>query len=167
MTRMAFGTVIVISAMPMPPLTMASAARKASSGEGARTMGTRPTSRMSARDFSLVQDIAVFPTIVVRTRLRSACPQRRVGVKSRSLVAQLPPFEVAALRPFRMENPQDLKSESCATLYRLARHAQACAFQQTLHLSQRRPIEVAGIGMLQGAERVAIADAGLIGFLHQ
>ncbi|OLE21180.1 MAG: hypothetical protein AUI36_34500 [Cyanobacteria bacterium 13_1_40CM_2_61_4] len=30
----------------------------------------------------------------------------------RSLVAQLPPFEVAALRPFRMEKPQDLKSES-------------------------------------------------------
>src|SRR5439155_16145017 len=36
--------------------------------------------------------------------------------KPRSLVAQLPPFEVAALRPFLMERPQELENESCATL---------------------------------------------------
>ena len=41
--------------------------------------------------------------------------------KPRSLVAQLPPFEVAALRPFLMERPQDLKSESCATWSRAHR----------------------------------------------
>src|SRR5437667_7126991 len=37
----------------------------------------------------------------------------------RGLVAQLPPFEVAALRSFRIGRPQDLKGESCATCYLL------------------------------------------------
>ena len=58
MTRIAFGTVMVISATPMPPLMMASAARNASSGEGARTMGTSPTSRIRPIAFSLDQAIA-------------------------------------------------------------------------------------------------------------
>src|SRR2546422_5174318 len=35
-------------------------------------------------------------------------------------VAQLPFFEVAAVRPLRMEKPQDLKSESCATCFSVA-----------------------------------------------
>src|SRR6266542_951852 len=52
---MALGTVMVISAIPIPPAIIASAALKASSGEGARTIGTRPTSRMSVIDLSFTQ----------------------------------------------------------------------------------------------------------------
>src|SRR5439155_14129331 len=37
------------------------------------------------------------------------------GRASQMGVAQLPLLEVAARRPFRMERPQDLNSESCAT----------------------------------------------------
>ena len=46
MTAGASGTVIVISKIEMPPASTASAARIASSGEGARTTGTMPTSSM-------------------------------------------------------------------------------------------------------------------------
>src|SRR5690349_2970719 len=126
---------MVISAMPMPPLMMASAARNASSGEGARTIGTSPTSRMSARDLSLVQGIAVSPTIAGRRPIRA------------ELGSATSAFEVAALRPFRVEKPT-----------RLARHPQARTFQQTLDLGQRRPVEITGIRVLQGAEGVAVAD---------
>ena len=53
MTAVASGTVIVISKIEMPPAITASAARIASSGDGARTTGTMPTSstrmQMSAR----------------------------------------------------------------------------------------------------------------------
>ena len=43
MTAVASGTVIVISKIEMPPASTASAARIASSGDGARTTGTMPT----------------------------------------------------------------------------------------------------------------------------
>ena len=46
MTAGASGTVIVISKIEIPPASTASAARIASSGEGARTTGTMPTSSM-------------------------------------------------------------------------------------------------------------------------
>src|SRR5271166_5642251 len=54
---MALGTVMVISAIPILPAIIASAASRASSGEGARTIGTKPTSRIFPSAFSFVQDI--------------------------------------------------------------------------------------------------------------
>src|ERR1019366_9651141 len=54
---MALGTVKVTSRMPIFPATIASAASRASSAEGARTIGTKPTSRIFPRDVSLDQDM--------------------------------------------------------------------------------------------------------------
>src|ERR1035437_181993 len=62
---MALGTVMVISRMPIFPATMASAASRASSAEGARTIGTRPTSRIFPSAFSFDQDM-VLPSLVMK-----------------------------------------------------------------------------------------------------
>src|SRR5438093_8363697 len=49
----------------------------------------------------------------------------------------------------------------------LPRHSQARVLEQAVDLGQSRPVEIAGIRVLQGAESVAVADAGFIRLLYQ
>src|SRR5580700_5274445 len=55
--------------MPIFAATMASAASRASSAEGARTTGTKPTSRIFPSAFSFVHDM-VLPSLVMKIRFQ-------------------------------------------------------------------------------------------------
>src|SRR5208282_5726214 len=78
---MALGTVMVISAMPILPSIMASAARRASSGEGARTIGTRPTSRIRPREFSFDQVIPMSLSINMNSEIHIVCSYRSLSTR--------------------------------------------------------------------------------------